>query len=227
MEESLISLQVPHWLETLHAFLAPMEELLNHLPLVSDWLGASVLYLPPMEELLDHQQHSAASVILAAIHDPHPRPRLSLARNLRRVQFLRRVPIQRNHRSTPRHLCSLQLEHPTGPLPQESNRPRKGSQTTRQLRQKRPTPTETIKLDISQSRLPRARLRRFKDQWKDKSFPGSSRPPWIREQRLTWERNVCALYMEALVRDHDALEGQLAAREASLESLRGRWPSWS
>ncbi|CAI6090903.1 unnamed protein product [Clonostachys chloroleuca] len=223
MEESLISLQVPHWLETLHAFLAPMEELLNHLPLVSDWLGASVLYLPPMEELLDHQQHSAASVILAAILTT-----LTLAQVSR---WLETSGVYNSYdeslfKGTTALLhaiyalfswSTLQGLFPKNQTDRERDRRLLDNCANNDLPPLRRSNSTSRRVDS-----PRARLRRFKDQWKDKSFPGSSRPPWIREQRLAWERNVCTLYMEALVRDHDALEGQLEERDASLESLRGQ-----
>ncbi|CAH0017317.1 unnamed protein product [Clonostachys rhizophaga] len=223
MEESLISLQVTHWLEAFHAFFAPMEELLGHLHLAADWLGASGLYLPPMEELLNHQHHSAASVILAAILTT-----LTLAQV---AHWLEASGVYHSYdeslfKGTTALLravyglfswSTLQGLFPNNQTARERERRLLDNCANNDLLPPRRSNSTSRRVDS-----PRARLKRFKDQWKDKSFPGSSRPPWIREQRLAWERNVCDLYMEALVRDHDALEAQLAERDASLERLRGQ-----
>jgi hypothetical protein len=223
MEESLISLQVTHWLETLHVFLAPMEELLSHLPLVSDWLGASGLYLPPMEELLNHQHHSAASVILAAILTTLALAQVSRWLETSGVYHSYDESVFRGTTTLLRAIyalfswSTLRGLFPSNETDRERDRRLLDNCANNDLLPPRRSNSTSRRVDS-----PHARLRRFKDQWKDKSFPGSSRPPWIREQRLAWERNVCDLYMEALVRDHDALEGQLAERDASLETLRGQ-----
>ncbi|CAH0050298.1 unnamed protein product [Clonostachys solani] len=220
MEEPIITIQLTHWLETLHTLLTPMNELLNHLPLAADWLGASGLYLPPIEEFLNHQHHSAASAILAAIL-------LSLA--LAQVAcWLETSGVYRSYdeslfKGTTTLLraiyalfswSTLEGLFPSHQTDRERERRLLDNCAGNDLLPPRRSNSTCRRVDS-----PRRRLTRFKDQWKDKSFPGGSRPAWLREQRIAWERNVCGLYMESMVRDHDALEAQLAERDASLERL--------
>ncbi|VUC33338.1 unnamed protein product [Clonostachys rosea] len=220
MERSFITVQVAPWIEILHAFLDAMEDFINYFPQVSYWLGASGLYLPTKEELLNHQHHDMASIMLAAILAT-----LILAQVARWLETsgvyhsyneslfkgtstLLRAIYALFSWST---LYSLFSDYETD---HERERRLLDNCAGNDLLPPRRSNSTCRRVDP-----PRKRLRRFKEQWKENSFP-SSRPPWVREQRLAWEKNVYELYMEALVHDHDALEGELAERDASLESLR-------
>ncbi|CAG9980454.1 unnamed protein product [Clonostachys byssicola] len=216
MEESVITLQVAHWLEKLHALLTSIEELLNYLPLVLDWLGASSLYL------LNHQNHPAASIILAAILATLTLAQVSRWLETSGVYHSYDESLFKGTATLLRAIyalfswSTLQGLFFSRETDRERDRRLLDDCASNDLLQPRRSNSTCRRVDF-----PRARLKRFKDQWKDKSFPGSSHPPWPREQRLAWERNVHNLYMEALVRDHDALESELTERDASLETLRG------